>query len=220
MVIAIATFTVTVIFLAILLIVGPLLYKRKSEEDFDLRNYFPFELINHSEFKDNFYTHLILVLFILTSCGFYATFDINYTGGYLLFVMIGGILSSLAIFALFYVPLLRLRSHIIVATLAFTLRLATSGAIFIASWRINQSGMSWASITSIVLSSIVLFIALGLIFNPKLTLNFRAVEAVKENGEKEYLRPKYVVLALSEWILIFLNIFNMLNIVILTFALE
>jgi hypothetical protein len=134
--------------------------------------------------------------------------------------MIGGILSTFSIYALFYVPLLRLKSHIIVATLAFTLRLATSASIFIASWRMNQNEMSWITITSIVLSSIAMFISLALIFNPKLTLNFKAMEVVKENGEKEYVRPKYISLALSEWILIFLNIFNMLNIALLTFAIK
>ena len=80
--------------------------------------------------------------------------------------------------------------------------------------------MSWASITSIVLSSIAMFISLALIFNPKLTLNFHRMEVVKENGEKDYVRPNYVWLALSEWMLIFLNIFNILNIVILTFTIE
>ncbi len=219
MVIAIGTFALTVVFLALLLIVSPLLYKRRNEEDFNIRNCFPFELNYRSEFKENFYTHLILALFILSSCGFYATFNTNYSG-YLLFVMIGGILSTFSIYALFYVPLLRLRLHITVATLAFTLRLATSTSIFIASWRMNQNAVNWIAISSIVLSSIAMFISLALIFNPKLTLNFKAMEVVKENGEKEYIRPKYISLALSEWILIFLNIFNMLNIALLTFAIE
>lgn len=219
MVIAIGTFALTIIFLAILLIVSPLLYKRRNDEDFNIRNCFPFELNYRSEFKENFSTHLILALFILSSCGFYATFNMNYSG-YLLFVMIGGILSTFSIYALFYVPLLRLKSHIIAATLAFTLRLATSASIFIASWRMNQIEISWITITSIVLSGIAMFISLALIFNPKLTLNFKAMEVVKENGEKEYVRPKYISLALSEWIIIFLNIFNTLNIVLLTFAIK
>lgn len=219
MMFAIGTFILTILFLAILLIVSPLLYKRRNEEDFDIRNCFPFELNYRSEFKENFYTHLILALFILATCGFYATFNTSYSG-YLLFIMIGGILSTFAIYALFYVPLLRLKGHIIVATLAFTLRLATSASIFIASWKVNQNMMSWASITSIVLSSIAMFISLALIFNPKLTLNFHRMEVVKENGEKDYVRPNYVWLALSEWMLIFLNIFNILNIVILTFTIE
>ena len=92
MVIAIGTFALTIIFLAILLIVSPLLYKRRNDEDFNIRNCFPFELNYRSEFKENFSTHLILALFILSSCGFYATFNMNYSG-YLLFVMIGGILK-------------------------------------------------------------------------------------------------------------------------------
>ena len=219
MVLPIGTFVLTVIFLATLLIVSPLLYKRRNDEDFNIKNCFPFELNYRSEFKENFSTHLILALFILANCGFYATFNDSYSG-YLLFVMIGGILSTFALYALFYIPLIRLRTHIIVTTLAFTLRLATCGAIFVASWRINQNEMTWISVTSIVLSSIALFVSLALIFNPKLTLNFKAMEMVKENGEKEYVRPKYIMLALSEWLLIFLNIFNMLNIVILSLAIE
>ena len=220
MVFTIATAFLTTVLFIFLILASSLLYKKRNNEQFNIRNCFPFELNYHSEFKENFYTHLLIGLYVIASCGFYATFHMSYNNGYLIFIMIGGILSSLAIYALFYIPLLKIKLHIVVDAIYFALRLAISGAIIILSWRITQNNMSWASVTSIVLSAISFLATTGIIINPRLTLDFRAKEAIKENGEKEYVRPKFVVLAFSEWLLIFLNIFNILNIVILTFTLK
>ena len=134
--------------------------------------------------------------------------------------MVGGVLSCLAIYALFYVPLLRLRLHIIVDAIFFSLRLAVSVAIIVVSYRLIQINVSWSNITSIVLAGISTLVTVVIIANPRLTLNFKTLEVEKDNGEKEHVRPKCVTLAFSEWLLIFLNIFNMLNIVILVIAMK
>ena len=220
MVFTISLFALTVTLFILLMIVSFLLYKKRNDEDFNLKNSFPFELNYHSEFKENFYTHIFISLYIIASAGFYATFHMTYNNGYLIFIMIGGVLSSLAIYALFYIPLLRLRLHIIVDAIFFALRLAISGALIIVSWRLIQKGVNWANITSIVLASIATLATIAIIINPRLDLNFKLMEVVKENGETEEVRPKYVALAFSEWLLIFLNIFNMLNIVILVIAMK
>ena len=220
MVFTISLFALTVVLFILLMIVSFLLYKKRNDEDFNLKNSFPFELNYHSEFKENFYTHIFIALYIIACAGFYATFHMSYNNGYLIFIMIGGVLSTLAIYALFYIPLLRLRLHIIIDAIFFALRLAISGALIIVSWRLIQKGINWANITSIVLASIATLATIAIIINPRLDLNFKLMEVVKENGETEEVRPKYVSLAFSEWLLIFLNIFNMLNIVILVIAMK
>ena len=54
--------------------------------------------------------------------------------------------------------------------------------------------------------------------NPRLTLNFKAEEKINDNGEKIYVRPKWVVFAFTEWMNIILFILNIINITIFTFA--
>ena len=220
MVFTISLFALTVVLFILLLIVSFLFYKKRNGEDYNFKNSFPFELNYHSEFKENFFTHIFIALYIIACAGFYATFHMKYNNGYLIFIMIGGILSTLAIYALFYIPLLRLKLHIIVDAVFFALRLAVSSAIIIISYRLIKTNLNWANVTSLVLASISTLATTAIIINPRLDLNFKAMEVVKENGEKEYIRPKYIALAFSEWLLIFLNIFNMLNIVILVIAIK
>ena len=220
MVFTISAFAFSVVIFGLLITVSFLLYKKRNDVDFDIKNSFPFELNYHSEFKENFYTHILLALYTSICCGFYATLFSKNVNGYFLFILIGGILSSLVIYSLFYIPLLRLKLHIAVDAICFALKLAISGAIIILSYRLIKDNMSWANVTSLVIGSISTLAIVALMINPRLTLDFRSMEVVKENGEKEYVRPKYVVLALSEWLLIFVNIFNMLNIVVLVIAMK
>ena len=220
MVFTISLFGLAVTLLIILLIVSFLLFKKRKGEGFDMRNSFPFELSYQTRFQDSFYTHLLLALFVLAGCGFYATYDLKFSNGYLIFMMVGGILSTLAIYALFYNPFIRLKLHIINVAISFALTLAISTSIIIYSFLLTKNHLSWASITSIVLSSLSTIAILAIMINPRMDLNIRFKEVVLENGEKEYVRPKYVTLAISEWLLIFLNIFNMLNIVIVLFAIK
>ena len=220
MVFTISAFAFSVVIFGLIITVSFLLYKKRNDVDFDIKNSFPFELNYRSEFKENFYTHILLALYTSICCGFYATLFSKNVNGYFLFILIGGILSSLVIYSLFYIPLLRLKLHIAVDAICFALKLAISGAIIILSYRLIKDNMSWANVTSLVLGSISTLAIVALMINPRLTLDFRSMEVVKENGEKEYVRPKYVVLALSEWLLIFLNIFNMLNIVVLVIAMK
>ena len=219
MVYSVGILALIILVFTLLMVSGNLLYKSRTQNKYSIRNMFPFELNYKVYFKDNLYIHIFVGLFVMASIGFYATFSFDYSNGYIIFIIISGIVSAIMILLLFYIPLANLRFHLIVDAIFFTLSFANVAATLITAWRANQLLISWASVTSIVLSILIALLDFALIMNPKLNLNFKPIEVVKENGEKEYLRPKGIVLAFSEWILIFLYIFNILNITILTFGL-
>lgn len=211
--------SLSILFFALFIVAGILNYFRHFKIKYNVRNMFPFEINYKVNFSLNLYNHLFLVLFIMSSIGFYATFDTTYSNGFLIFTMIGGIISSIVIFLLFYVPLVNLRFHVILDAIFFTIVFATIGSLLIAAWRINQNIISWASVTTIVVSIILAITTFALVMNPKMNLNFKAVEQIDEKGNKTLVRPKGIVLAFSEWILIFIYLINIINIFIFTFAL-
>ena len=162
-------------------------------------------------------TYIFLSLFVMAATSFFATFDRTYVNGFHIFAMIAGIACSILIFAVFMTSLVRLRLHIIFVVIFFTLNFACAGSILISAWKMNQEYMSIQAIVCIVIGIIIVLAQFVTILNPRLTLNIKAEEQVNENGEKVMVRPKWVVIAFTEWFHIFLFIMNMINITILTF---
>ena len=218
MIYSIGLTALTIFFFSLLMVISPLLYKRRITQRYSIKNMFPFEFTYKSLPSENLYTYILVALFALSAIGFFVTFDMSYTNGYLIFSMIAGILSSLCIIALFIIPLTNLRLHLIFAVIFFTVNFANAGSMLLASWRSNQEYFSALKIVVIVISIILIITEFVSILNPRLTLNFKAVEKVDEKGEKYYERPKWVVFAFTEWLHIFLFILNIISIAIFTFA--
>lgn len=208
----------TFFFFTLLIVAGTLLYKRRINLKYSLKNMFPFEFTYKSTPKENLYTYIFIALFIMSGAGFFATFDLTYKNGFLVFCAIGGILASLAIIALFIVPLTHLRLHLIFAVSFFVLNFANSASLLVAAWKSNQEYMQPIKIVVIVLAIISVLVEFGTILNPRLSLDFRAEETTNEKGEKEYVRPKWVVFAFTEWLHIFLYLLSIISITIFTFA--
>ena len=218
MILTVGVLIVAIVFFALLVVVSPLLYKRRIGVKYSFKNMFPFELNYKSVIRENFYTYLFIALFVMASIGLFATFDLTYTNGFHIFAMIAGIICSLLIVGIFMVPLINLRLHVIFASLFFTLNFACSASILISAWKSNQEYFSALKIVCIVIGFIIIILGFASIINPKMTLDIRAEEQINENGEKVMVRPKWVVLAFTEWLHIILFIINMINITILTFA--
>lgn len=219
MVLTIGVLIVAIVFFALLVVVSPLLYKRRIGVKYSFKNMFPFELNYKSVLKENFYTYLFLALFIMAAIGLFATFDLTYKNGFHIFAMISGIACSLLIVALFIVPLTSLRLHIIFTSLFFTLNFACAASILISVWKSNQEYLTPLKVACIAIGMLILVVGFVSIVNPKMTLDIRAEEKIGDNGEKMMVRPSWVVLAFTEWLHIILFIINMINIAILTFAL-
>ncbi len=179
---------------------------------------FPFEFTYKSTPKENLYTYIFIALFVMSGIGFFATSHLSFTNGFLVFCMIAGILSSMALIAIFIVPLTNLRLHVIFAILFYVLNFANSGSLLVAAWKSNKEFFQPIKIVVIVIAALLVVVEFATILNPRMTLDFKAVETVDEKGEKIYVRPKWVVFAFTEWIHLFLFILNIINIVIFSFA--
>ncbi len=218
MILTLGILVISLVFFSLLIVASTFLYRRRMNVTYSIKNMFPFEFTYRSDFKNSFYTYMFLLLFAFSCIGLFVTFDRTYVNGYHIFAMISGIICSLLIIALFMVPLTRLRMHAILGIIFFTLNFACAASIFIAVWKSNQEYLTPLKIVCLVIGGLIIMTQFGSILNPRMTLNFKAVEKVNENGEKVMVRPKWVVLAFTEWLNIILFIINMINITIYTFT--
>lgn len=211
----VGTIVLSYFFFFAFVFVSRLLYKRRMQIKYSCRNMFPFEFSYKTTFVESFYSHLFFALAFFSLISFFITFDLKHNDGFLNFVMISGIINTILIAGLFYVPLTKLRAHVAIDALFFTFLFLEIGALLLGSWRINQIEHTWNAKTGIFFSGFLVIVSFALSMNPRLTLNFKAVEVVKEDGTKEYVRPKGVVLAFSEWMLILVYFLAMLDIFLL-----
>ena len=218
MILTLGILIVSIVFFSLLIVSSVLIYRRRMQTTYSIKNMFPFEFTYKSDFKNNFYTYMFLLLFVFASMGFFITFDMTYKDGYNIFILISGIACSLLLIVMFIVPLTRLRLHVILAVIFFTLNFACAGAVFISAYRSNQEYFSVVKIICLVIGGLILLVQFGSILNPRMTLEIKAEEKVNEQGEKVMVRPKWVVFAFTEWLNIILFIINMINITILTFT--
>lgn len=207
------------IMLFILLCVSSfLIYKRRYNIKYSIKNMFPFELTYKTLFKDNIYTYIFLTLFSVTSIWYFVTFDLSYSDGYLIFTSIAGTIASIILLLLFVIPLTNLRAHTILSVLFFVADFSSTGAILMTALRSNHEYSQPLKIVTIVLSIILIVVGFSLIFNPRLTLDIRAKESVNEQGEKIMVRPKWVLYAFTEWCYIFIFLGNLTCLALLNFC--
>lgn len=186
--------------------------KKTNKKNYDIRHDFPFEL-NQNENKQLFLlSFLLLLIFALSGFIFYFITYNTASNYYTIMISAFGSLSFVMLVLLFMVSLDNLRGHFLVF-IFYLLSLITT-IVFIASMCFNEVNIDkWWIIGGIfvLLGIIILIIAL----NPKISTWSRLEKKEEKDGTIIYVRPKIVVLAISEWILIFIQIL----IVILSFIL-
>ena len=218
MILTLGILIIAIVFFSLFIVSSVLIYRRRINMTYSIKNMFPFEFTYKSDFKNSFYTYLFLLLFAFTCMGFFITFDRTYVNGLHIFMMISGIACSLLIVSLVMVPLTRLRAHVLLAIIFFTFNFFCAGSTMLDAWRSNQEYLSPVKIICIVIGGLIVVTQFISFLNPRMTLNFKAEEKINENGEKVMVRPKWVVLAFTEWLNIILFIINMINITILTYT--
>lgn len=194
----------SLLFFVAFLLFGIFYYKKRFSVPYDLRNTFPYEINYQTKFLDNILVNVFLILSLVSSIGFFAFFDIKNIPGVILVPMIGGILLSICIFFLFFADLKYIRFHIIILILsAISAFVLASGVALVGFHKFqNDNSDIYSLIISIIAALAGLFI-FGVMMNPKLNFRLEMKKAVDVNGKEILVRPKYFVLAFSEWIFIF-----------------
>ena len=194
----------SVIFFAGYFLFSVMNYKKRFKNQYDARNCFPYELNYESKFADNLFGNLSLLMSMAFSLALFAL-GLSYfkTNGYLLVVMISGAIYSVLVALMNFIPLKFIKAHIVVSILLFLTAFITPGSAGLTAFNVYQENHAVYPIVIMVISFIVALFVFGLIMNPKLSLNIKMNVATDDKGNEYYVRPKYIMMAFTEWMLIF-----------------
>ena len=143
-------------------------------------------------------------------------FNTTFNNGYLIFALIAGAITLISLTALIYIPIDNLRLHMLVVALAFIFSLAFSFAVVLAAYFKYKDNNSISALVSLIISSLVTTFHAIMILNPKLSHWADMEDQKKEDGTIIKVRPKYFVLAYSEWLLFFLYLLSLISLLIET----
>lgn len=190
-------------------------YNRRFKTKYDLRNMFPYELNYEATFKDNFAGNISYALMCVANVGLYISSMDTLVQGTLAFNLVGAIITTISLVLVLFVPLKLLKTHLICST-------ALIIGVFLSFAAIGYTSLDFYNILSYdsfivtcILGFAFALIVVGIIMNPKLTTWAKA-EKVEINGEITYRRPRYIVLAFSEWLCICLTLVSALLQTLLT----
>lgn len=191
-------------------------YRNRFKKAYHLRSHFPYEFNYHGKYSDNIYGNLVYALYVVAVIVFLIFFNNNYSNGYLIFALIAGGISLVSLTAIIYIPIDQLRTHMIVAALAFIFSLGFSFAIALASFFKYKETSSIPALISLIVSIVVTLIYVILILNPKLSRWADMDNETKSDGTVVKVRPRWFVLAYSEWAMMFLYLISLVSLLVET----
>lgn len=191
-------------------------YRMKQKRDYSFRNEFPFELTQGVGSAFIRYMH-VLVLFFAIMLVFFGFYLIEYPLAHFsgLIFLVSWSLTAFLIYLVFIVKFTSVKRHLIVSSLFFLLTVL-NGLMFGLYLQYSPVYMQEKAYT--IISYILSAFALLLALNPKLSRWSYMDKIEQQDGTIIMLRPRYFILALTEWSLIAINILIMLNAYFASFA--
>ena len=191
-------------FFAMFLFFGIKNYQSRFKDiKYDIRNTFPYEINYQQRYLDNVLPNVLLTLYIITSVGFFAFFDIKNLNAFTIFMMASGITFTISSFFLFFADLRYIRLHLLLVTLIAVFAFATSASIAVYGFSLFKGNDD--NILELVIAIIATLLGLfifGMMMNPKLNFRLDMKKAITPEGKEVLIRPKYFVMAFSEWMFI------------------
>lgn len=217
----------SIVFFTCYLIFSFVNFKAHEHKDYRIQNMFPYELNFDGTFKSNAIGNICLIVACAlgaSSLAFIETLDQN---GYLIFALISGILSMVGAILMCFIPLRFLKEHIFFDVIAFIFSLMFSLSLFLyCFFEIYEApaGANFLSskyiltIVCLIVSILTMLTSFIVIMNPKLTRWGNLKEEIKDDGTKTYIRPKWFVLAFSEWLILILIFINLVCALLINLA--
>lgn len=199
---------VSIVFFILFVLTAIRSYKIKYKLKYDLRNTFPYELNYKSKFFDNPLPNILLTISLLVSIVIYIFFDYKNLIGVNVFILIAGVLLSILAFILYFLDLKYFKSHMVVMVFTAVFSFGLSAANAIGNFVKYQDTQNIYYIVLCVICGVFALISFGIIMNPKLSMNLQMDKVTDEKGQEKLVRPKYFVIAFSEWLLIFTLFIN------------
>lgn len=192
-------------------------YYQRFKMEYHMRNTFPYEFNYQGTFKDNLVGNLFLCLSFITSMANYAMFDMTHSG-FMIFVMVVGFFSSIMVLVINFVPLRLLKAHIISSVLTLIAGFALPASLSIASFSIYNANENKLALATAIISLVLTIFVFILLMNPNLTHWAQAEKKTNDDGTVTYIRPKYFVLAFTEWLCVITIIASQICLILMTFA--
>ena len=194
----------SILFFFAFFLFGILYYKKRFNLPYDIRNTFPYEINYQVKFLDNIFVNIFLILSLVSSIGYFIFFDIKNIYGVNLVIVISGILLAILIFFLFFADLKYLRFHLLLLVLTAIAAFVLPAGVAILGFIHYQADHSDIfSLIIFIISALLALFIFGVMMNPKLNFRLEMDKEIDKNGNEKLVRPKYFVLAFSEWIFIF-----------------
>ena len=180
-------------------------YKKRFENKYDVKCFFPYELNYESKLTDNLLGNIALILSMFTSMGLFAL-GLAYfkTNGYLIAALIAGIIYSILVLGIHFTPLKLLKFHFVVMIILFLASFFTPMALGLTSFNVYQNTKNVFALVLMIISFIVGLVMFVFVMNPKLSFNIKMKVAVDEQGNEKYVRPKFILVAFTEWLMVLL----------------
>ena len=191
-------------------------YKNRFKLNYSLRQHFPYELNYQGKYKDNIYGNLLYAVFFICSVLFLVFFDQNHNSGYLIFALVAGGILLLSLTSLIYISFDHLRLHMIMVAISFIFSLSFSFSIVLASYYKYKEVSSPSAIVSMIMGIVAVLAVVILLLNPRLAHWADMDKETKEDGTVVMKRPKWFVLAYSEWALFFIYLFSYITLLVET----
>ena len=172
---------------------------------YDLRNCFPYEFNFESKLTDNLLGNVALIASMFLSMGLFALGLAFYqNNGYIIAGTIAGIVYSILVLAINFTPLKTLRFHFVMMVILFVAAFFTPMALGLTSFSIYQTTKQIYPIVLMVICFVIGLLMFVLIMNPKLSFNIKMKVAVDEQGNEKYVRPDFITVAFTEWMMVLL----------------
>lgn len=209
-----------VLFFILTLVFGLLIHK-KAGEPYRFRQYFPYELFHDSR---GLYLIPRVTQAISASASFlypiylYSSVKESFLTQptYIIMLTIMEGLLNVSLFALTFIPLKYERQHVSLFFLysaLLAIRNAATGTIFLSIANASTEAKILDDVFAIIAFLFALLSLLPLL-NPKLKNYAQMVPTTQKDGTVKLERPKYFVLAFSEWLLYFHQILSFIWIVV------
>ncbi len=199
----IALGALSAVFFAVYLLFSLRNYQKRFAEKYDLRNHFPYEFNFSSHFSDNILGNSALIFQTAISISFYAiALAYSNKDGIVYAIIASGILYSILNCAVNFVPLKTIRFHLSVSIILFVCSFFLPASIALAFFRHYQLAADVLSLVMFIVSLVVALFNFVLVMNPKLSLSIKMNIGIDEKGNEYYVRPKYIMMAFTEWLMI------------------
>ena len=184
-----------------------IIYTKKYKENYSIKNHFIFEF-NDDGYKENIIGNIFLILatiLFIPLLIFYYRFSKN---GYFLFSSISMILILIFINLLSFVPLRKLKEHLLFSSFVFSLTFLSFLSLSIGLYKTYEF---YEQIIFLILGIIIFVVSLFHLFI-NIWISFHKFEKMIDK-ENEYgtiikIRNKFILLAFFEWINSFVIYFS------------